>query len=126
MAMLDDEELRAKGNAKEMAGVFDIAWELRTQRDGPKDLFDRGLKFAAARGDENPEVCLAILEMLQPAAPNPTALLAPKTKLLEKLIAGHPADVELLSKLALVWEETKQRARCEALLKPQEKKLGTT
>jgi tetratricopeptide (TPR) repeat protein len=124
--MLNDSELQAKGDAKEMAAVFKSAWELRDEPGAPKDLFERGLKFATARGDESPEDCLAILETVESAAPKPDAATASKQKILEKLTASHPADVVFLSKLAVVYERSKQRERCEALLKPQEKKLGTT
>jgi tetratricopeptide (TPR) repeat protein len=124
--MLNDPELQAKGDAKEMATVFKSAWEVREEPGALKDLFERGEKFAKARMEGDPDACLEILETVEPAAPNLEAPLPLKQKALEKLSAAHPGDLELLGKLAVVYERGRQWDRCEKMLKPHEQKLGVT
>lgn len=128
VAMLDSPELREKAPPDQMAGVFRVAYDLR-ERPGAlkeKDLFERGLALAVARAEDSPAGSLAVLEAVEPAAPSPEALLPAKQKVLERLTAERPDDVELLSKLAVVYESSRQRDRCQKLLEPHVKELGVT
>jgi hypothetical protein len=124
--MLSDKALGEPVDAMEVAGVFRAAWDLRRQPQGVADLFDRGMRFAAARAADNPTGSLAVLDAVEPAAPDFKATLPLRQKILERLVQERGDDVELLSKLAVTYERAGQRERCLALLEPHAKHLGTT
>jgi hypothetical protein len=69
--MLDSPEVQEKGDPKQVAAVFRTARDLRNQPGAVTDLFPRGLRFAEARAEEDPEGCLAVLEAVEPDAPDP-------------------------------------------------------
>jgi hypothetical protein len=124
--ILDDPALLEKGNAQEMAGVFQVAWDLRQRPGAIPDLPERGLRFAESRAADSPDGSLAVLEAIEPAAKDPKATLPIRQKILERLTQDRPDDVQLLSKLAVVYERGGNRDRCLALLEPHAKSLGTT
>ena len=124
--MLDSPDLQANGAAAEMAGVFRVAWDLRNRPGAPKDLFKRGLHFIEARAEEQPAGCLAVLEAVEPETTETDRVVAEKQKLLERLVRDKPDDIDLLCKLAVVYEHNNQRERCLALLEPHVKQLGIT
>src|SRR5262249_55673287 len=100
--LLDDPQLQENGGAMEMAGVFRAALDTRNQPGAVQDLFARGKRFAEARQEKDPEGSLAVLEAVEPAAPNTADVLPLKETLLERLTAERPDDVKLLRKLAAV------------------------
>jgi tetratricopeptide (TPR) repeat protein len=127
-ALLDNQQLCDQAPPDELAGAFQVALELR-ERPGalkPADLFARGLKVAEARAGENPAGSLTILEAVEPAAPSPEALLPAKEKVLTRVTAERPDDMEYLSKLAVVYEMMNKRDLLQPLLEPHVKDLGTT
>jgi hypothetical protein len=127
-ALLDSPGPQDKAPPAEMAGVYRVAFELR-DRPGAlkeKELFERGLRLAQSRGDEDPPGALAVLEAVEEAAPAPEAVLPAKQKLLERVTADHPDDVPALCKLAVVYERTNQGDRIQPLLEPHAKELGTS
>ncbi len=122
VALLDDPSMPAD----QAAGVYRVARELARQNQPPvPDLFDRGVRLAKQRAGDDPRGALALLETVGPLAPNPADVLAQRRELLEKLVAADPADTESASRLAVVYEATGQREKCEALLAPHEARLGT-
>jgi tetratricopeptide (TPR) repeat protein len=127
-ALLDSPGPQDKAAPAEMAGVYRVAYELRDRPGALKEkqLFERGLRLAQARGDDDPQGALAVLEAVEEAAPAPEAVLPAKQKLLERVAADHPDDVAALSKLAVVYERSNQSDRCLPLLEPHAKDLGTT
>jgi hypothetical protein len=127
VGLLDRPDLE-KAPPAEVARAFQTAYDLR-DRPGAlkeKELFERGLKLADARADDSPAASLAILDAVEPAAPSLEAVLPSRQKVLERLTADHPGDVEHLSRLAVVYELTGQRDRCRPLLEPHANKLGVT
>jgi hypothetical protein len=111
--------------AEEAAGVFQVALDLHRQDQSlVPDLFERGLKLAEQHEQADPKGALAVLEVVTPLAPRAADHLALRRKLLERLVAQSPGDVELASRLAVVYEALGDRARCEAVLAPHEKRLG--
>jgi len=99
---------------------------MRDQPGAVKDLFDRGKKLADACSADNPATSLAFLEAIEPAAPKGENLLPARQKLLERLVRDQPENIDNVSRLAVVFEQTGHRDRCKPLLEPLEKKLGTS
>ena len=124
--LLDSPELQGRQDPAEMAAVFRVAWELRERPGAVQDLFTRGLRFAEARAADHPEASLAVLEAVEPAAPAPKDYLPLKQKVLEALTTDQPRDIDLLSKLAVVYELNGQRDRCLPLLEPHRHRLGAS
>ena len=125
-SLLDDPQLGQQGSVTALADIYRVAWDLRGRPGAVTDLYQRGLKVVLARAQDCPDGCLALLEAIELAAPDREAFLGTKQMVLERLTASHPTDVGLLSKLAVVYEETKQRPRCLALLEAQARNLGVT
>jgi hypothetical protein len=128
LAMLDDAGLQEKAPPSELAGVLQVAYDLRGRAGALPEagLYERGLRLAQARADDDPAGSLALLEVVEPLAPSPEELLPVKQKALERLAAERPDDLAYLSKLVVVYEQTKQADRCLPLLEPHRKELGTT
>ncbi len=126
--LLDNVAFQEKAPPAELSAVFGVAHDLLRQPGalGPSDLFDRGVKLAEARTANDPAGALALLEAIEPMAPAPDAAAPAKQKLLERITADHPDDMEALAKLAVVYESTGQLARCQALLEPHQQELGVT
>src|SRR5262249_47399404 len=69
---------------------------------------------------------LEILDAVAPLAIDTGRLTKSRRQVLERLVAQHPYDHGLASRLALVYEEQGELARCEALLRPRASHLGNT
>jgi tetratricopeptide (TPR) repeat protein len=111
-------------SATEAAGVFRVAVEVH--REGTTlvpDLFQQGLDTAGKHTDD-PKGALEIIEAVAPVASRPQDHLPLRRKLLEKLVVTQPDDVDLASRLAVVYEALDERQRCEKLLVRHEKALG--
>lgn len=114
------------GTGTELAAAFRVAADLnRSARGVVPDLYATGVGQAEARAATDPAVALAVLEAVAPLATNPAAPLAVRRTLLERLTAATPDDPDFASKLAVVYEATGDRAKCEALLTPHAARLGT-
>jgi thioredoxin-like negative regulator of GroEL len=125
-AMLDESEQGDKAAAAELAEVLRAAWELRDQPGAVKDLFPRGLKLVEARIETDPAGCLALLDAVEPAASKSEDVLPTRQKILEKLIRQQADNVDWVSRLAFLYEQTGKRELCQPLLEPLANKLGTT
>ncbi len=106
-------------------------------RTGPPavPLLGRGLKLVEHFAQSDPRGALTVADALAPllANKNPAlvkkeadALAAVQLKLLERVVQKEPANVEMASRLAVLYEQKKDLARCEKLLAPHEKRLGLT
>jgi hypothetical protein len=112
--------------AAQAAQVFRVALELHRQNDKlVPDLFATGVNVANHAGQDDPRGALEVIEVVAPLAARPQDHLGPRRALLEKLAQRQPGDVDLVSRLAAVYEALGESARCEALLAPHEKDLGT-
>ncbi len=74
----------------------------------------------------DPRGALAILEAIAPLAPKGEDVNAARLGLLESLVAASPGDMDLVSRLAAVYEAQGQGERALAILEPLRGKLGTT
>src|SRR6185437_7341262 len=121
--LLDDP--RTHTSLPEAAGVFRVAIDSR-QRIGlrPNDLEERGLKLFEQHAETDPRGALALLDVLTPVASDPRKLVALRRSLLERLVARDPRDPQIVSELALLYEENNQLPRCEAILMPLKDRLG--
>ncbi|VTR92417.1 hypothetical protein : Uncharacterized protein OS=Cystobacter violaceus Cb vi76 GN=Q664_07235 PE=4 SV=1 [Gemmata massiliana] len=114
------------GAPTEAAPVYQIAADLQRENRCPvPDLFDKGTALATRHAADDPAAALALLEVIAAFAPDPAAELALRGDLLEKLLARHPDDPKIASRLATVYEEKGERQKCEKLLAPFENRLGT-
>jgi hypothetical protein len=109
----------------ETAAVFQVALELERQNDRlVPDLFGRGMALADAHEIDDPRGALALVDAVAPLAPKPQDVLAARRKLLERLTAADPQDVDAASRLAVVYEAQGESGRCEKLLAPLAARLG--
>jgi predicted Zn-dependent protease len=109
----------------EAAKVFAIALDLYRQNDPlVPDLFERSKELARKHAEGDPQGALALLETVAPLAPRVEDHLALQRRLLERLVKESPRDPDLASRLAVVYEDQGESARCEALLLPHAARLG--
>jgi tetratricopeptide (TPR) repeat protein len=114
------------GAPSEAAAVYAVAADLHRENRCPvADLFAAGTTVAARYAADNPAEALDLLEVVAPFAADPEAELAVRRDLLEKLYARSPDDPDVVSRLAAACEAKGEIARCEKLLVPMEKRLGT-
>src|SRR5262249_1939236 len=78
------------------------------------------------RTADQPESCLAVLDAIETLAPDPEAVTAARLRIPEPLVQKQPDNVELLSRLVVIYHRQKKRDRCLAVLEPQIKRLGST
>jgi hypothetical protein len=116
----------AQAPAKEVAAVLAVAVKLRNRHNGIPNLFERGSALAAKHTESDPRGAVAILTAIASAADKPNELNAKLRPLLERLVAEAPDDLDTVARLAVVYEAEQQWDKCEGLLKPQLKKLGTS
>jgi tetratricopeptide (TPR) repeat protein len=115
------------GEPSEATAVYAVAVDLHRENRCPvPDLVARGTALAKHHADVDPAAALALLEVISPFATDTEAELALRRELLEKLLAKNPDDLETASRLAMVYEAKGDLDRCEKLLVPFEKRLGTT
>jgi tetratricopeptide (TPR) repeat protein len=115
----------SSASAEEMAGVFAIVLELHRQNDLlVPDLYERGLGLVKKHATADPRGALAVLETIASLAQKPGEIMKLRRPLLERLVASDPKDVELASRLAVVYDELGELALCEKLLRRHEKQLG--
>ncbi len=124
--LLNGNELNEKVQPAEAAGVFQVALEMRGKFAPGQNLFERGLALVESLQEENPAGSLVILEAVEPAAAKPADVIPTKQKLLERLVKDKPNDVELVSRLAVVYERTGKGDRCLPMLEPLAGQLGTS
>jgi thioredoxin-like negative regulator of GroEL len=108
------------------AGAFAVAVDLRRWSGIPDDLFDRAKKLADRHAKSDPRGALALIDAVAPTALDARALTDLRRGLLERIVARDPADPEPASLLAEIYEADRKPDRCEALLTPHVKRLGTT
>ncbi len=126
-ALLDHPAAGVSGD--EQAGVLQVAAALQRTghwSDPPASLYARGKAMADSHGSTDPEGALAILEVIAPLAPKDDDVNAVRLGLLEPLVAAHPGDPELTSRLAVVYEARRQVDRAVTMLEPLRARLGTT
>ncbi|MBY0459256.1 MAG: hypothetical protein K2V38_18150, partial [Gemmataceae bacterium] len=88
------------------------------------DLFAKGKALAERHAVDEPAAALALLEVIRPLAPDPSAELDFRRALLERLLARNPHDPEIASRLAGAHEEKGDFEACERVLTPFEGRLG--
>ncbi len=110
----------------EAAELYRVAMNLhREQNSLIPDLFNRGMAYVNERLVSDPKAALGVLEIISPLATKPDEVLGLRIQLLEKLQAADPSDLDVASKLAVVYEAMGKLDLCEKLLVPLEAKLGT-
>jgi tetratricopeptide (TPR) repeat protein len=115
-------------NREEAKASPEVALEmcaLARELDAVPDLYERGLKLAKALGDAHPRAALSVLKTITPLAKDPADVTPERQKLLEQLVKKEPNDPEPASDLAVILEGKHQLDKCEALLAPHAKRLGT-
>lgn len=70
-----------------------------------------------------PSQALAVLDLLEPIVPDAAAHQTQRLALLERVVAAHPNDVDLVSQLAVILDEKGDLERCQKLLEPISDKL---
>ncbi len=114
------------GAPSEAAAVYSVAADLHRENRCPvPDLFATGTAVATRYAADDPHAALALLEIISPFATDPEAELAFRRELLEKLFAKSPNDPDVASRLAATYEAKGDRVKCEQLLAPFEKQLGS-
>ncbi len=110
----------------EATELYRVAMSLhREQSSLIPDLFNRGMAYANERLATDPKAALGVLEIIAPLATKPDEILSLRLQLLEKLQVADPSDLDVASKLAVVYEAKGKLDLCEKLLVPLEAKLGT-
>ncbi len=110
----------------EAADLYRVAMNLhREQNSLIPDLFTRGMAYVHEHLISDPKAALGVLEIIAPLATKPDEILSLRIQLLEKLQAADPSDLDVASKLAVVYEAKGKLDLCEKLLVPLEGKLGT-
>jgi len=93
---------------------------------GSQPLHDQALNLAEKVAEQDGKLAVAILQKADPLDEQPQASAARKRKLLEKLQARSPGDLDLTVQLAQAVEQEGQLERCEALLSPLANQLAAT
>ncbi|HEV3255319.1 MAG TPA: hypothetical protein VG013_00435, partial [Gemmataceae bacterium] len=114
-----------QASSEEAVAVYRCAVEVQQRREAFPNLFGRGLDWVKKHGASDPRGALALLDVIAPLAPDETALNAARRPLLERVVARDPADPEPASQLAVIYEAEHHLVRCEALLRPHRRRLGT-
>ena len=110
----------------EAADLYRVAMSLhREQNSLIPDLFTRGMAYVNERLATDPKAALGVLEIIAPLATKPDEILSLRIQLLEKLQSADPSDLDVASKLAVVYEAKGKLDLCEKLLVPLEAKIGT-
>jgi hypothetical protein len=133
-AAVEQVKARAKSSAthasaQEAADILRVAVELRHTGRWPEPadaLYKQGMALVRQERSTDPTGALEILEVVAPIAPQGGDLNELRRELLEKLVAAHPDDPEIVSRLAGVFEATGQEERALRLLEPIRERLGTT
>jgi hypothetical protein len=109
------------------AAVYAQAADFLRRRPGRlKNVFERGWQLAEQKEPAQPRFAMLVLDAIAPLAPDADKLAARQQMILEKLIAVEPGNMDYVGKLAVVYERLKQWDRCEKLLTPFEKRLGSS
>jgi tetratricopeptide (TPR) repeat protein len=88
------------------------------------DLYNNGMTRVNALAASDPRGAVLILEAVSPLAPKGDEPGALARELLERVVASSPDDVDMVSRLAVVYEAANQLERCRKLLEPLREKLG--
>jgi tetratricopeptide (TPR) repeat protein len=113
------------GSLTETAGAYQVAVDMHRRNDIlVPDLFARGKELALKGRETDARGAMELLEAISPLADRPADLLGVRKELLEKLVRETPDDIDLASRLAVVYEATGQHDQCEKLLAPFADRLG--
>jgi tetratricopeptide (TPR) repeat protein len=115
-----------KASAAEAAEVFQVAAALKHRPGGVTDLFERGKKLIDRHAPSDPAGALRILDAVAGPTADAAAVTALRRRLLERQIKKEPDNPEPATALALLLEKENQLDRCEKLLAPHVKKLGSS
>jgi tetratricopeptide (TPR) repeat protein len=88
------------------------------------DLYSSGMARVNALAASDPRGAVLILDAVSPLAPRGDEPGALARELLERVVASSPDDVDMVARLALVYEAENQSERCRKLLEPLRAKLG--
>lgn len=113
----------------DVLAMFREAGQLQRQNKWPpgrEALVERGRKLVSARRASDPRGAMQLLDVLEPLAGDRELIAAERLKALERLVVVEPKDVDALSKLAVLYETSGDRDKCESLLEPLADLLGST
>ncbi len=108
--------------AAEVVSVLRVAAR-PNNRLTPNVVYEHGRAWIDRHTDD-PRGVIQVLDVITPLAPEEGQAAAQMLAVLERLNHGTPDDLDVLSRLAVAYEATHQRERCEGLLLPHCDKLG--
>jgi hypothetical protein len=112
---------------KDVATVLQVGVQLQEAHTPVvNDLKERGLALADQNAEADPRGAVAILDAIAVLMPSAAEVVARRRQLLEKAVAQAPDDPEPAAQLAVVYEADGDLKKCESLLMPHVKHLGTT
>jgi hypothetical protein len=94
--------------------------------DVKKALNDMALARVGELKENDPRTALMLLDATRSVASDSAEKKKLREEILEKIVAKNPEDLEVVSELASLYEARKQFDKCEAVLAPVAKKLGST
>jgi hypothetical protein len=112
--------------ASETAAALRVAVDLQSQPGPNAELFQHAMRAAERHAESDPLGAATVLDAVEPVAADPDALLAKKRDALERAVKNEPNDPDAASRLAVVYEAQNELAKCEPLLAPLAKRLGTS
>jgi hypothetical protein len=102
-----------------------VAVDMRTGIGPDPELAKLGDTAADRLIENDPRGAGTILETIAPVEKEPEKLLGKKRDVWERVVAAGPEDPDAASHLAVVYEAQSEPEKCEKLLSPLEKRLGT-
>jgi hypothetical protein len=115
----------AHAPATEAAAVLRVAVGLQSRPGPDAEVFQHGMNAAERHAESDPRGAAAVLDAITPVAKDPDALLVKKREVWERVVQRERDDPEAASQLALVYEAQNELAKCEPLLVPFARRLGT-
>ena len=123
------DELVRREKPEHAAAVLGIVIDVQRRSPGTsiiRDPYEWGASAVERFADANARGAAALLEVIAPLVGDTTALDAQRVGLLERAVAEEPEDPDLASKLAVLYEARGELDKCDELLAPHERRLGTT
>jgi tetratricopeptide (TPR) repeat protein len=106
--------------------VYGLVIPFDTCTGANAEAFKRGMQLLDKHKNSDPAGSLKILTVAAPYAADAAATEKLREELLAAAITKDPADVELASQLALIYEARGELEKCEKLLASLSSKLGAT
>ncbi len=113
--------------AQEVAAVFAALTEwqaIPVGRQTLPDLRERGMVEVERFAGSDPGGAVVVLDALAPLVQGDAVLAGRREQLLEQAVAKEPQNVDLASRLALIYEGREEMEKCTTLLTPHKERLG--